>query len=271
MGSHATRRPSHNPPGGDEHHQNAGSLVVATNDRLIGGRLRVQLKSNGKNALNHQTGELQVTEQKNVEPVAAADRPREWRPRASWRLSPRGPAAEVGVRPQRFSMNWRFNLTAGILLVPLFASAAFGRLIENWPYQRLFKESDLVVIATAYRAEDASDRLKTDWKVDLLGMNTHFKIQSTLKGKIAAETITVLHYRPPEGMLFANGPLLVTIRTEEPFVKGKGKETMRPEYLLFLRARPDGRFEPVSGQIDPALSVRELQSSDSFLIDKRGR
>lgn len=31
-----------------------------------------------------------------------------------------------------------------------------------------------------------------------------------------------------------------------------------PEYLLFLKRTADGRLEPVSGQIDPALSVREM-------------
>jgi hypothetical protein len=30
------------------------------------------------------------------------------------------------------------------------------------------------------------------------------------------------------------------------------------EYLLFLKKRGDGRYEPVSGRIDPLLSVREL-------------
>jgi hypothetical protein len=165
-------------------------------------------------------------------------------------------------------MNGRFNLAAVMVLVPLLASAAFGRLIEDWPYDRLFKEADLAVIATAHRTEGTSERLKTDWKVDLLGMSTSFKIQSTLKGKrVAGETITVLHYRPPEGTDFVNGPLLVTIRTEEPSAKdGEKRERLRPEYLLFLRARPDGRFEPVSGQIDPALSVRELQSPECFFV-----
>ena len=34
----------------------------------------------------------------------------------------------------------------------------------------------------------------------------------------------------------------------------------RPAYLLFLKARPDGRYEAVSGQVDPKLSVRETHS-----------
>jgi hypothetical protein len=36
---------------------------------------------------------------------------------------------------------------------------------------------------------------------------------------------------------------------------------------LFLKARKDGRYEPVSGQYDPALSVRELNSPLIKLTD----
>jgi hypothetical protein len=33
-----------------------------------------------------------------------------------------------------------------------------------------------------------------------------------------------------------------------------------PEYLLFLKLRKDGRYEPVSGRVDPEFSVRELHA-----------
>jgi hypothetical protein len=39
-----------------------------------------------------------------------------------------------------------------------------------------------------------------------------------------------------------------------PFVSGE----LSPEYLLFLKRGKDGRYEPVSGRIDPILSVREM-------------
>ena len=41
----------------------------------------------------------------------------------------------------------------------------------------------------------------------------------------------------------------------------------RPEYMLFLRLRPDGRYEAVSGEVDPVLSIRELHSADGFFSD----
>jgi hypothetical protein len=166
-------------------------------------------------------------------------------------------------------MHRQFILLVVGIVVAFPTSTAFGRLIEDWPYERLFKEADLVIIATAEQSAETKDRLKTDWKVDFLGLNTTFMVQSTLKGKAKANIITVLHFRPPEGVTLEDGPLLVSIRSEQPFVKGERKRaTSRPEYFLFLRARADGRYEPVSGQIDPALSVREMQSPESFLVQK---
>jgi len=35
-------------------------------------------------------------------------------------------------------------------------------------------------------------------------------------------------------------------------------QTNGPEYLLFLKERKDGRYEAVSGQIDPEFFVRTL-------------
>ena len=58
-----------------------------------------------------------------------------------------------------------------------------------------------------------------------------------------------------------NGPLLVSFRRTSLELRTKegGKlELGVPSYLLFLKARKDGRYEPVSGRVDPELSVREL-------------
>jgi hypothetical protein len=35
-------------------------------------------------------------------------------------------------------------------------------------------------------------------------------------------------------------------------------EVPQPDYMLFLRKLKDGRYEPVSGKIDPQLSVRAI-------------
>jgi hypothetical protein len=164
---------------------------------------------------------------------------------------------------------------SAIALIAIAAAPAFARLIESWPYERLFKEADLVVIARVERATETKERLSpADWKVEFIGQETVFTVQTILKGKVKdGRKLPVLHYRLPDDVLIENGPLLVSFRAEplvlKGVVNGKAFKTTvgSPEYMLFLRVRPDGRFEPVSGQIDPALSVRELNEPDEFLSD----
>jgi len=156
-----------------------------------------------------------------------------------------------------------------------FACPVQARPIESWPYERLFKEADLVVIARAEDTNDTKDRFSAEgWKAEFIGQDTRFVAQSVLKGKLGDEKkFTVLHYRLPEGFAIGNGPLLVKFRHDSLMLSGKVNGTAfqadlaAPEYLLFLRLRKDGRYEPVSGQFDPVLSVRELHPADGFFSD----
>jgi hypothetical protein len=146
------------------------------------------------------------------------------------------------------------------LLLAMSAPPAPARLIENWPYARLFKEADLVVIAEATAVAPTGEKAKLGWGADFLGVNTTFAVKHSLKGAVKGDTLRVLHYRPKDGALFQNGPLLVSFRLKGATVRGKGLQvqTGKPHYLLFLKRRPDGRYEPVSGQVDPLLSVKEI-------------
>ncbi len=153
---------------------------------------------------------------------------------------------------------------AGVVI--LAASVAEARLLESWSHKRLMKEADLVVIARAKSTADADDRLKDNpWEATFLGQTTTLEVKAVLKGK-AGDTIKVLHYKLEDGVQLINGPLLVTFRTKPLRVVTKEfkAELGAPEYLLFLKARKDGRYEPVSGRIDPALSVREMYQPDLF-------
>ena len=86
-----------------------------------------------------------------------------------------------------------------------------------------------------------------------------------LKGKVDGKQIKVLHFKWGElkkgiksdsidGIIIIDGPLFVAFPTKDA-----------PEHLLFLRSLKDGRYEPVSGKIDPELSVRRLSAPESEL------
>jgi len=172
-------------------------------------------------------------------------------------------------------MRTAISSLGSVVCLTLLVAPARARKIEEWGYERLFKEADLVVIARADGSVDTKDEFKEKgWKGEFIGQETTLSVFSVLKGDIKnAKTIKVLHFRLPKDVAVKNGPSLVTFRNKALPLSGTingiaFKAALgRPEYMLFLRARPDGRFEPTSGQIDPALSVREVNPPENFLSD----
>jgi hypothetical protein len=159
-------------------------------------------------------------------------------------------------------MTW-VAVLAGWLMLP--GGPASARLLPNWPYDKLMKEADLVVVAVAKSAEDTKDQPADPLMKEAgyyIGRTSTLTVKGTLKGK-AGEEIKVLHYRLNEKKVSAiiDGPTLIEFRSGPTTIKAKGYLKYwyaEVEYLLFLKARKDGRYEPVSGEYDPSLSVREV-------------
>lgn len=163
-----------------------------------------------------------------------------------------------------------------ILCTTLTVTECWARKIEHWPYSRLQKEADLVLVARA----QTSHPLQEIWshhafeKNRFQGTATRFSVGCILKGK-APKEIEVVHFQYRDGAIpFNDGPRLASFIKRQHLITtrqhGDGDGTSRelkpkeksltnmPEYLLFLKQRKDGRYEAVSGQMDPILSVREL-------------
>ena len=160
----------------------------------------------------------------------------------------------------------------GCLLLTAFSVSA--RQIENWTYDRLFREASLVLIASAKQTKDTADQIEAGHDKGFIGQETAFEVHRILKGDLKSDhELRVLHYRLPQDILTANGPLFVSFRHEESRLEGVlngvsfAASIPAPDYLLFLRLRADGRFEPVSGPIDSALSVREINAGDGFFSE----
>lgn len=160
-------------------------------------------------------------------------------------------------------------LLVGLVLV---APAARARQIEDWSYERLFKEADVVVLAKPESVAEVDVKPKdARMQRDFLGRVTTFSVVSPVKGDVNnGKAIDVLHFRMREGIMSQDGPLLIRFRTKPVRIEGKsggdGKAPVTafvtvlgaPHYLLFLKRGEGGRLEPVSGQYDAALSVREV-------------
>jgi hypothetical protein len=143
----------------------------------------------------------------------------------------------------------------------LVVPCATARLVEHWPYERLFKEADLVVIAEATATVDTGEVVKVPgWSVKFNGVHSTFAVKATLKGKLNAKNLTIFHLRLDKGVRVENGPRLISFAVRRgtiPLEHGKSG-AHKPDYLLFLKKGKDGRYEPVSGQIDPDQSVKEV-------------
>jgi hypothetical protein len=155
----------------------------------------------------------------------------------------------------------RSILLAAAATLTLFSHRAGARALPSWPYERLLKEADVVVIAKASSVTDTGETTRDNpWKAEFVGLNTTFEVQATLKGTVENDKLQVLHYRLKPDVLINNGPTLVSFRLRGMTITTKEAkvELGKPSYLLFLKKRKDRRYEPVSGQVDPALSVREM-------------
>ena len=117
-----------------------------------------------------------------------------------------------------------------------------GRLSKLWRVDDLLKSADLVVIARAEKSEPTADKMgSAPWEAPMIGVDTTFEVKAVMKGTIEG-TLKMLHYAyPPEVVSLRSGPNLASFDTGE----------RAPAYLLFLKKREDGRYEPVSGQMDP--------------------
>lgn len=142
-----------------------------------------------------------------------------------------------------------------VMTVTLVAGAlADARITRDWPYKDLFEQADLVVMAEATAITPTKDQLNEKfWDGEgWFGQNGQFAIKHILKGKEEAKKIDVLHFRTDNQ--YPNGPQLAKFR-------------LKNEYLLFLKSRTDGRYEPLSGQIDPVLSMRWISTPTYVTLD----
>jgi hypothetical protein len=169
-------------------------------------------------------------------------------------------------------MKQRTLTVTAVLLSLLLVRGTAARQVEQWTYERLFKEADLVVIASAEATSPAEDRVADGrWANALVGQATTFAVDTVLNGKMAGASLIVLHFKLAEGVTTDGGPRPVSFRTKGAVVKGRGFDANlgKSQYLLFLKSVDRGRFAPLSGQIDPTPSVREVYSPLPAEIDDK--
>tara|TARA_B110000438_G_scaffold262390_1_gene273671 strand:+ start:975 stop:1517 length:543 start_codon:yes stop_codon:yes gene_type:complete len=176
-------------------------------------------------------------------------------------------------------------LIATFLSFAFTLSIGFARKVEDWSYERLFKEADLVMIGSV----EGWGSAKTQWSEKIFdkarfdAKKTAFTPLSVLKGEPAFVCTWLLHFSYKKGAApYEDGPNLVSFLKKPVMIEVKSKEEGKakelkpkqagknqvnpPEYLLFLKKGKDGMYEPVSGQLDAAFSVRTIFPSGVIKI-----
>ena len=146
-----------------------------------------------------------------------------------------------------------------IFALVLLSTAVFARIHEHWPYDRLTKHADVIVIATPVSVHDTAEKttlpniVRTDTnnvrsEIPAIGVETTFTILSVLKGDTGTNSLVFHHLREAEKPgVQDNSPGLVTFDPKE-----------KKRFLLFLKRESDGRYAPLTGQTDPDGGVRDL-------------
>lgn len=124
-----------------------------------------------------------------------------------------------------------------------------ARPMRSWTYQELFDESDTVIVATATQSHSLADFISpTGYTGPVEAYQVDFTVLGVFKGGKKKEIKITFYRLPKQNIPVPNGPEFIEIDTKE-----------NNRYLLFLK---DDR--PLSGDIDPILSVKKVESLSSF-------
>lgn len=150
------------------------------------------------------------------------------------------------------------KITIVFFLIILVAKTKLeARAVRMWSYAELTAAADVVVIGRPLSNVDTKDLFQGQER-GYIGVSTEFQAEDIIKGDVRAEKFTVLHFKLAPNKPMVDGMLIVTFRLEG--FKVEGVQMNSPRYLLFLKKDSDGRYEPVTGQMDAVFSVKEVNN-----------
>ncbi len=171
---------------------------------------------------------------------------------------------------------WLYIFCVGTIAIIFSATSTNARIVEDWPSSKLAEKADVIAIARVVSVQYAKkfDKLPEPYN-ELVGIETKFKILATIKGKVEKEELILFHYLPADAIKDRKGSntskpnkLLISQTPDlngPSLVRFDRKKDKTKRFLLFLKKRSDGRFECVSGQIDPDISVNTLNGPSDDL------
>jgi hypothetical protein len=147
-------------------------------------------------------------------------------------------------------------LIGAMLAIPDRAIPAdFG----HWPYERLFKESDVVLIGTYEETKDADEIYNVpDSDIKVRIVKSKLKSDQVLKGEFKGDSIEFRHWAPLRGHSVDGAPSPLRLAERKVYTQNDKHIDVTLQYLVFLRRTKDGQYEPVSGIIGAVFAIKEL-------------
>lgn len=144
---------------------------------------------------------------------------------------------------------------------------------KTWTYERLVGSSDAVLIGEFTEKQQVelaeSDASSLHGSQGVVALESRFEVLAVLrpdkKWERHPKSVRVLHSKSPQLLDFSTPifrrPSIAVVTPERITLNGVGQPIERisdQPFLMFLSARPDGRYQPVTGQYFPGLSFRRI-------------
>lgn len=121
----------------------------------------------------------------------------------------------------------------------------------KWTYERLFKESDVVLVVTLESSKEIDELIKVpDSTEEVQLLVSKLKCELVLKGDVKGKSVEFRHWRPKRGEILLGTPSPVCLSEENDF--------QHLQYMVFLRRTKGDQYEAVSGMIGAYYSVKEM-------------
>jgi hypothetical protein len=129
----------------------------------------------------------------------------------------------------------------------LYPGISQARLIAHQPYEKLYEDADFVAIVELRSVSDSEKQLQGYRDPALyLGKIATFEVGIVLKGNPDAKNIALLYFEYGK-MSEPNGANFLDLSDAEKY-----------HYLVFLKKGEDGKYIPVTGHYDAALSLKKI-------------
>lgn len=149
-----------------------------------------------------------------------------------------------------------------ILLFSLLAQVVSASPIVIPSQSNLLERADLVITASFVKTVKTEERRKIRHH-DATRVLSHFKVDSVLKGKLAAAEVILGHYaKPPMKSQFDEVRLTTHHFSFISFKKSHEK------YLIYLKKQDSGAYAPATGEVDPQYSFWKLESKKETIAEQ---